>query len=100
MKVIGVEFRLGMQGFRDIEVFCKEVDIVFPLAHPHIHEPRYSITIHTSRGDVTEEGGFGYRGVMLTPPAPGDVFDQATITAAYDSLRKQIERIREEGGRG
>jgi hypothetical protein len=100
MKIIGVEFRLGMEGFRDLEVFCKELDIVFPIAVQYVHEPKYSFTIHTSRGDVNDAGRFSRGAVLDTIGTHNGPIDDAALKAAWDSLQKQVERIKEGAGHG
>ncbi len=102
MKVIGVEFRLGMDQMKQLEVFVKPVNVVFPYARPYPYCPNWSMTIHTTEGDVGANGTF-HQILQALPlhmahEGPGGV-TREEINDAFESLRKQIARI-EEGSRG
>lgn len=89
LKIIGVEFRIGMQTRRQIEVFLKPLDIVFPWAYAYPYAPECSVTVHTSSGDVTANPEL--RNVLCANHAPN--VSEAEIDAAYAALRAQIEKI-------
>jgi hypothetical protein len=91
-----------MDQMKQLEVFVKPVNVVFPYVRPYPYCPNWSMTIHTTEGDVGANGTF-YQ-ILPAPPlhmegqAPGGV-TREEINAAFESLKKQIARI-EEGGRG
>lgn len=91
MKLIGLEFRVGMQNMHQLEVFVQPVDIVFEWPHRYPFGPQANATLHTSVGDVTAE--FDMDVLLRIEPPPQSVSHES-IRAAHQSLRRQIERIR------
>ena len=98
LKVIGVEIRAGVdrhggiqgQELKPIEAKLVPLDIDFPELFDGRHgnfSPLLSITIHTSRGDVTYLAGLPN---TLTewgaPPRDASWVDQAQVEAAYQEL--------------
>lgn len=89
MKLIGLEFCVGMQNFRDIEVVTVPLDLVFGFPFTYPHGPQANVTLHTSRGDVWAKFELG----NLTDTFTGSInFDE--IQKHYEKLRAQVERPR------
>lgn len=94
MKLIGLEFRVGMEQFKDIEVITVPLDIVFPFPVRYPHGPTANATLHTSRGDAnaTFEIGRAAGGGLNIDVFHGSInFDE--IQKHYETLRAQIERL-------
>lgn len=88
MKLIGLEFRVGMDGFVDTEVLVVPLNIVFPFPFSYPHGPKANVTLHTSRGDVGAEFSLrdrlqGFNGTISSEE----------IKKHFEDLRAQIEKL-------
>ena len=88
MKLIGLEFRVGMDAFRELEVCVVPLDLVFPFPFSYPHGPRANVTLHTSRGDLTSNFGFG---TILS--GFNGTYSADDMKKHFDELQAQVERI-------
>lgn len=88
MKLIGLEFRVGMDNMRLIEVCLVPLQIIHPFPYTYPHGPIANVTLHTSLGDVTSSLDIK----SLCGHFSGNI-DSEEISKKYEALRTQIEKL-------